>query len=133
LLATGWEDLSPAHCNVQVALVQARKQEPVQMMLQVELPLQVTLPPGATTGVQVELSVQSRVHELRQAPPQCVWFPQEKRQAPASPPQAASVSEQVFPSLQSHVPPVQTGAGAVDEPQAPRTRTRMTDRARMRR
>jgi hypothetical protein len=102
-------------------------------MWQVELPLHVTLPPGATTGVQVELPVQSRVHEFRQAPPQLVWFSHEKKQAPASPPQAAVVREQLFPSLHEHVPPVQTGAGAVDDPQAPRTTTRMTSRARMRR
>jgi hypothetical protein len=100
-------------------------------MWQVELPVQVTLPPGATTGVQVELSVQSRVHEFRQAPPQLVWFPHEKRQVPASPPQAAAVREQLFPSLHEHVPPLQTGDGAVDDPQAARTRTRMASRARM--
>jgi hypothetical protein len=126
---------SPGQSNVQVALLQLRVQAPVQVMLQVELPPHVMVPPGATTGLQVELPSQSRLHELTQAPPQVVWFVHKKEQGPPSLPQFASVKEQLFPALQMHVAPAQTGAGAVEDPQAPRTRTRtrMAGSARMRR
>jgi hypothetical protein len=116
-----------------VALLQLTEQEPVQVMWQVELPLQLTLPLGPTVVVHVELLAQFRLHESVHAPEQAVWFSHESEQLPASPPQIAAVKSQLIPELQVQLAPVQTGGGAEeDPPQAPRSRTQMTRRLRIR-
>jgi len=56
----------------QVALVQLTEHEPVQVMWQVALPLQDTLPLAPTVVVQVEFPVQLKLHESRHTPEQVV-------------------------------------------------------------
>jgi hypothetical protein len=91
----------------------------------VELPLHETLPLAPTVVVQVELPVQLRLHESRQAPLQLVWFSHESEQLPASPPHVPALNPQLVPELQVQLAPVQVGGGgAADPPQAARARTR---------
>jgi hypothetical protein len=115
-----------------VALLQLTEQEPVQVMWQVELPLQLTLPLGPTVVVQVELLAQFRLHESVHAPEQAVWFSQESEQLPASPPQIAALKSQLIPELHVQLAPVQAGGGAEeDPPQAERTTTQMARSVRI--
>lgn len=130
----GWADVSLAHRRSQVALVQLTEQEPVQVMWQVELPLQDTLPLGPTVVVHVEFPVQARLHESRHSPEHVVWFSHESEQLPASPPQVPALKAQLVPELQEQVAPLHVGGGAeLDPPQAPRTATTtMASRVRIR-
>lgn len=122
-------DESPAQRRSQVALVQLTEQEPVQVMWQVEFPLQDTLALAPTVAVQVELPVQSTLHELRHDPAQLVWFEHPSEQLPASPPHEFAVNAQLVPELQVHEAPEQVGAGALVElPQAPSMVTTTTAR-----
>ena len=52
--------------------MQLTEHEPVQVMWQVALPLQDTLPLAPTVVVQVEFPVQLRLHESTHAPEQTV-------------------------------------------------------------
>jgi hypothetical protein len=122
-----WAEESPAQVRSQVALLQLTEQEPVHVMWQTALPLQVTLPLGPTVVVQVELLAQLRLHESVQAPEQSVWFSQESEQLPALPPQVLALNAQLVPELQLQLAPEQTGGGGVeDPPQAQRNRTQAT-------
>ena len=123
---------SPAHLRSHVALVQLTEHEPVQVMWQVALPLHVMLPLGPTVVVHVELLAQFKLHESVHAPEHAVWFSQEREQLPASPPQVPALNAQLVPELQVQLAPVQTGAGAEEDPQAQRTRTQKASRLRMR-
>ena len=121
---------SPAHLRSQVALEQLTEQEPVQVMWQVALPLQLILPLGPTVVVHVELLAQFRLHESVHAPEQTVWFSQDSEQLPASPPQVPALNAQLIAELQVQLAPVHTGGGAEEEdpPQAHRNRTQMANR-----
>ena len=52
--------------------MQLTEHEPVQVMWQVALPLQDTLPLAPTVVVQVEFPVQLKLHESRHTPEQVV-------------------------------------------------------------
>jgi hypothetical protein len=119
---------SPAHRRSQVALVQLTEQLPVQVTWQMELPLHDTLPLAPTVGEQVELPVQSTLHESRQLPAQLVWFEQLRLQLPASPPQLAAENAQLPPELQLQLAPEQVGGGVEEPPQAPSAEARVTTR-----
>lgn len=101
--------------------MQLSEHDPVHVMWQVELPLQVTLELAPTVAVQVELPVQSTLQESRHAPEQFVWFEQAREQLPASPPQLFDVNAQLVPELHEHDAPEHVGGGVDDElPQAAR-------------
>jgi hypothetical protein len=106
---------SPAQRRSHVALLQLTEQEPVQVMWQVEFPLQDTLPLAPTVAVHVELPVQSTLHESWHDPAQLVWFEQPSEQLPPSPPQVFAVNAQLVPELHVHDAPEQVGAGALVE------------------
>ena len=63
---------SPAQRRSQVALEQLTEHWPVHVMWHVEPPLQETLALAPTVAVQVELRVQSMLHESRHVPAQLV-------------------------------------------------------------
>jgi hypothetical protein len=116
--------LSPAQRRSQVALVQLTEQEPVQVMWQVAFPLHDTLPLAPTVVVQVELPVQSTLHESRQVPEQSVWFSQANEQPlPPSAPHRSGLSAQLIPELQEQLPPLHDAGGVLAPPQ-PRTPSR---------
>ena len=112
--------------------MQLTEQEPVQVMWQVELPLHDTLPLGPTVVVHVEFPPQFRLQESRHSPAHDVWFSHESEQLPASPPQVVPLNEQLVPELQVQLAPVQTGAGADEDPHPARTTTRIARRLRIR-
>jgi hypothetical protein len=111
---------SPEQRRSHVAAVQLTEQEPVHVMWQVELPLHETLALFPTVAVQVELPVQSTLHESRHCPEQSVWFEQASVQLPASPPQVFVVNVQLIPELHEQDAPAQVAgaAGGELDPQA---------------
>jgi hypothetical protein len=115
-----------------VAAVQLTEQEPVQVTWQVELPLHETLPLGPTVVVQVELPVQSTLHESWHEPLQLVWFEHDREQLPASPPQVLELKAQAAPELHEQVAPPQVGGVALEPPQAARDGPRDRSRAKIR-
>jgi hypothetical protein len=92
----------------------------------VELPLHEMLPLGPTVVVQVELPVQSRLHDSAHEPSQLVWFAQASVQLPAPPPQIVGLKLQLVPELQAQVDPLQTAAGG-EEPPQPQRKARTTN------
>jgi len=85
--------------------------------------LQLTLPPGPTVVVHVELPVHSMLHDAPHAPSHAVWAVQLIEQAPPSPPHVEALKAQLVPELQVQVAPLQVGADVAEPPHAPSTAT----------